>query len=123
VALVALAEQSALAPDASTPVVRDGKVIGCHGELFCLDAITLKTLWTSGDKAFNDYVSIIAGSDRILIATVRGELVLLRAGGARCEVISRCHVINEGDMLSHPAIVGDHLYLRGPNSVRCLVLE
>ena len=59
----------------------DGRVFGCRGELFCLDAASLKTLWTSDDKAFGDYVSFIGGSDQVLAATVRGELLLL--GGQR----------------------------------------
>ena len=118
-----LAENADFAPDSSTPVVLDGKVFGCHGELVCLDAANLKTLWTSDDKAFKDYASFIAGSGRVLVATVRGELILLRAGGARCELISRFQVFDEGDMLAYPALVGNHLYLRGSNSVRCLVLE
>ena len=67
-----LAEHPDLAPDASTPVVLDGRVFGCRGDLFCLDAANLKTLWTSDDKAFNDYVSFIGGSDRVLAATIRG---------------------------------------------------
>ena len=117
-----VAEQSDLAPDSSTPVVFDGRVFGCHGELFCLDAASLKTLWTSDDKAFGDYVSLIAGSDRVLAATVRGELLLLGAKGDRFELISRLQVF-DGEMYSHPALVGNRLYLRGADSVRCLILE
>ena len=117
-----VAEQCDLAPDSSTPVVLGGRVFGCHGELFCLDATSLKTLWTSNDKAFGDYVSLIGGSDRVLAATVRGELLLLDANGDRFELISRLQVV-DGDMYSHPALVGNRLYLRGPDSVRCLILE
>jgi ABC-type phosphate/phosphonate transport system substrate-binding protein/outer membrane protein assembly factor BamB len=118
-----VAVHSELAPDASTPVVLGGRVFGCRGGLFCLDAASLKTLWTSDDKAFNDYVSFIGGSDRILAATVTGELLLVGAKGDRCELISRMRVFDDGEMLSHPALVGNRLYLRGPDSVRCLLLE
>jgi outer membrane protein assembly factor BamB/ABC-type phosphate/phosphonate transport system substrate-binding protein len=112
-----------LAPDASTPVVLGGKVFGCRGELFCLDAANLKTLWTSDDKAFCDYVSFIGGSDRILAATVRGELLLLAADADRCKLLSRMQLFKDGEMLSHPALVGNRLYLRGPDSVSCLLLD
>jgi outer membrane protein assembly factor BamB/ABC-type phosphate/phosphonate transport system substrate-binding protein len=118
-----VAVQSDLAPDAGTPVAIDGRVFGCRGDLFCLDTASLKTQWTFSDKAFDDYVSFIAGSGRVLAATVRGELLLLADDGARCRVISRMKVFDGGDMYSHPALVGDRLYLRGPDRVYCVSLK
>jgi len=117
------AEHCELAPDASTPIVIDGKVFGCCRELFCLDAANLKGLWTSDDDAFDDYVSITGGSGRVLIATIRGDLILLNTSGVGCEVISRMTAFDDGEMLSHPAIVGDRLYLRGANRAYCIELE
>jgi outer membrane protein assembly factor BamB/ABC-type phosphate/phosphonate transport system substrate-binding protein len=118
-----MAKNDKLAPDSSTPVVFDGKVFGCSGELFCLDALSLKTHWTSDDKAFTNYVTLIAGSDRVLIATAGGDLLLYDAGRGRRVLISKLQVFSEGEMLSHPALIGNRLYLRGPDSVRCLLLE
>jgi outer membrane protein assembly factor BamB/ABC-type phosphate/phosphonate transport system substrate-binding protein len=118
-----LAEHSDLSPDASTPIVLGGRVFGARDELFCLDAGSLKTLWSSADKAFADYASFIGGSDRVLASTVRGELLLFGANGVKWELISRLRVIKDGEMLAHPALVGNRLYLRGPDSVCCLILE
>lgn len=117
------AEHCELAPDSSTPVVLAGRIFGNRGDLFCLDAASLKTLWTSDDKAFADYASFIGGSDRVLVATVRGELILFVAKGNSFELLSRLQVFTEGEMHSHPALVGNRLYLRGPDSVGCLILE
>jgi len=114
-----------LAPDSSTPVVVDNRVFGCHKELFCLDAAAgLRPLWTGKDKAFDDYVSIIAGRDRLLITTVRGELLLVAAGGKRYDLISRLRICDQQcEILSHPALVGNRLYLRDGTSVCCVALD
>ncbi len=117
-----VAENLALAPDTSTPVVIDGKVFGCFGELFCLDLNSdLKTLWTAEDEAFDDYVSIIGNKDRLLITTVTGELLLVRAGADRYELLSRVQLFDaHSEVLSHPAITGHRIYIRDTSTVRCL---
>jgi outer membrane protein assembly factor BamB len=113
-----------LAPDSSTPVVVDGKVFGCHKELFCLDAAAgLQPLWAGKDKAFDDYVSIIASRDRLLITTVCGELLLVAAGGKQYNLVSRLRICDEEcEILSHPALVGNRLYLRDGASICCVAL-
>ena len=118
-----VAQQSDYSPDANTPVAIDGLVFGCRGDLFCLDASTLKTLWTFSDKAFDDYVSFIAGSGRVLATTICGELILFAAAGDRCRVISRMKVFQKGETYSHPALVGGRLYLRGVDRICCVSLE
>ena len=120
-----LAEHADLAPDASTPVAIGGRVFGCRGELFCLDAKSgLKQLWSGADKAFDDYVSIIGSPERLLITTNRGELLLVGAGPTRYELISRLQVFDDGSAtISHPALVGKRLYLRGGTTIGCVLLE
>ena len=113
-----------LAPDSSTPVVVGNKVFGCHKELFCLETAGLRPLWAAKDKAFDDYVSIIASRDRLLITTVRGELLLVGAGGERYHLISRLRICDQQcEILSHPALVGSRLYLRDGTSVWCVALD
>jgi outer membrane protein assembly factor BamB/ABC-type phosphate/phosphonate transport system substrate-binding protein len=118
-----LAQNAELAPDSSTPIVLDGKVFGCWNCLYCLDATTLRTLWTSNDDAFNCYASLIGGSGRVLAATAGGSLILFDADGNRCTLLSQIQVFENAEMFSHPALVGNRLYLRGQNSMQCLLLE
>jgi len=116
-----VAEQCDLAPDSSTPVVLAEE---CSAATASCSASTpqAEDAVDSNDKAFGDYVSLYRrigsssgrhGSRRVL---------LLDANGDRFELISRLQVV-DGDMYSHPALVGNRLYLRGPDSVRCLILE
>jgi outer membrane protein assembly factor BamB/ABC-type phosphate/phosphonate transport system substrate-binding protein len=114
-----------LAPDSSTPVVIDGRVFGCDHELYCLDLSNgLKPLWAGKDRVYGDYASFIASRDRVLVTTSQGELLLVSATATQYTLISRQRVCDAGaEVLSHPALVGDRLYVRDGTSVRCVSLS
>ena len=115
-----------LAPDMSTPVVVDDRVFCVWEDLFCLDLKTgLRTLWTGKDPAFGTYAAVIGGRNRVLVIGKSGELVLADARADRFEVVSRLRVFDEGpaELYSHPALVGDRLYIRGATSVVCVDLS
>ncbi len=116
-----VAECPDLAPDCHTPVFAGGKLFGCWMGLWCLDVDAgLKTCWSAEDEAFEDYTSIISDGRRLLIATVTGELLLVAAGRESYELLSRVQVLERrSELLSHPAVVGNRLYLRDTRSVCC----
>jgi hypothetical protein len=108
----------------STPVVVNDRAFCVWDDLFCLDVTTLRTLWTGKDPAFGTYAAVIGGPNRLLVIGKGGELVLVDACADRFEVVSRLRVFDEGqaEFYSHPAIVGDRLYIRGATSVVCVGL-
>jgi outer membrane protein assembly factor BamB len=113
-----------LAPDSATPVVLGDRVFGCRDDLFCLGVADLKPLWTGKDDAFAGHVSIIGGRDRVLIVSARGELLLVSAGEQQFKLISRLKIFDENsEVLSHPALVGNRLYIRDNKSVCCVSLD
>lgn len=114
-----------LASESSTPVLIAGKIYGCHDKLLCLDpAAGLKKVWDAEDPAFDEYASLIGSPDRILVATIHGELLLVHAGKDRYELISRLRAFEETSRLvSHPALVGNRLYLRDDSTIGCLLLN
>lgn len=119
-----LARNLDLAPDSSTPVVTNGLVFGCFGGLFCLDLKNeLRTLYSADDDVFHDYASLIAGNDRVLITTVEGELLLIRANANRYTLQSRLRLFEDTEVLSHPALIGNRLYIRNRTEVCCLLLD
>ena len=120
-----LAANTDLAPDSSTPVLAGGRVFGCWNSLYCLDASDgLKTRWSGDDEAFGNYVSLIASPERVLLIGNRGELVLVRASSDKLEVLSRLQIFaDETQVLSHPALVGNRLYLRDTSKIVCLDLS
>ena len=114
-----------LVPDTCSPVVVDGRVYGCRGKLVCLDLRdNLKTVWTSEDPVFERDVTLIASRDRLLAATATGELLLIRAGTPKFELISRVRVCEaDAEMTAHSALVGTRLFLRDQSVIRCLDLS
>lgn len=115
-----------LAPDSPTPVVLGDRVFStAFGAMFELDlADDLATVWDELDDLYYDHCNLIAGNGRVLLWTTTGDLLLLRADAGRHEIDSRLRPF-DGDRIetmSHPAIVGDRLYLRHQHELVCLSL-
>ena len=119
------ARSTDLAPATSTPVAIGGLVFGCARGLICLDAGDgLRTLYAAeGDKAFKEHAAFIAGRGRVLAVTVGGELILLKAARDGFTPISRLQVFTGTEVWSHPALVGDRLYLRSMTEICCILLR
>ncbi len=124
-----LAHTEDLIPDTVTPVIYEGMAFGNHvdeGKLICLDVGNgLKTLWKAKDDVYGDYICMIAGNGRILILTVEGELLLLKADRKKYTLISRLRVFQnpKTEIWAHPALVRGRLYIRNQDSVACLLLN
>jgi outer membrane protein assembly factor BamB len=120
-----IAENLDLAPDTSTPVIAAGLLFGCWGDLVCLDARNgLRSLWTGKHRAFRDYASLVATDDRVLVTSVKGELMLAAVEPTGFRLLSR-HEAFDGpsEVHAHPAFVGSRIYIRNDDSVRCLELS
>lgn len=119
-----LATNNRLAPDTHTPVVTCGRVFGVWRRLFCLSlAKNLKELWTADDQAFTKYGTLVADDARVLFISLSGELILIDARAEDFNPIARMKVLEEESSLySHPAFIGDRLYLRGAKSLYALRL-
>jgi hypothetical protein len=114
-----------LAPDIATPLIVNGKVYCVWQELHCLDLTDgLKAKWTAEDESFGPYAAMIGSESRILIFGNGGAMVLIDARSDKFQVVSRLEVFagQRAEYYSHPALVGDRLYLRGPKSLVCLPL-
>lgn len=112
------------APETQTPVMIGNRLFGAWKEFYCLDLKNgLKTLWSSDDPAFADHVNMFAGSDRLLVSTMEGELLLIDANADRFKLLGRTRVFeDERGLYSHPALVGNRLYWRGGSKIVCLEL-
>jgi len=124
-----LAANEDLAPDTSTPAVENGLVLGSCFRLVCLDLNKgLGTLWEHEEDPFCDYASVIGGNGRFLVTTQVGKLGLVEAdrAGFRCAGtvdLFRDVADTERDVWSHPALVGNRLYIRNLLATYCFLLE
>ena len=120
----AVAQFADLSPDTSSPVVASGRVFGADQGLFCLDLKQgLKPVWQRDESSIGDHASLISDDERVLVITIRGELILLDAKADNCAIISRTRLFEDDvEVYSHPALVGRRLYARGGPRVVCVDL-
>ncbi|MDP6893400.1 MAG: PQQ-binding-like beta-propeller repeat protein [Verrucomicrobiota bacterium] len=116
-----------LAPDTCSPViVGDRGFATAYGEMYCLDLKNnLKTVWVKEDDMFYDHSNVIGGNGRVLVWTQSGDLLLLDAAANKFSPLSRLRPFGDSkvDSMSHPAIVGNRIYLRGPDEIACFQLS
>ena len=93
--------------------------------LHCLDlANNLKPLWTGKDSSFFEHASLIGAPGRLLVTTSNAELILLDASASEMKILGRQKTLaGESGLLSHPALVGSRLYLRGSGEIVCVNLD
>jgi outer membrane protein assembly factor BamB len=120
-----LAVDGELSPDTHTPVVAGDRLFGVHRDLFCLDlAAGLKPVWKNGDIVFSEHTNLIASNDRLLVSTSAAELLLIDTAANKFTLLGRLKELkDEGGLLSHPALVGRRLYLRGSSEIVCIDLQ
>ena len=121
-----VAQNDDLAPDTTTPVVMGGRVFANWDDLFCLDlAAGLRPVWQASDEAYMDYATLIGGNGRLMVFTVDGQLLLVKADGPKHVLLDRRRLYREQDaeVWSHPALVGDRLYVRNDLDVRCFLMK
>ena len=114
-----------LAPDTHSPVVIGNRLFGVWNELYCLDLNDqLKSIWTGEDSAFYNYTALIASPTRLLAVSTQGELLLIDPHADEFRVLSRLKLFDDDNgVYSHPAIVGDRLYIRSSTHLGCLSLR
>ena len=76
--------------------------------LKCLDLETGKVRWTEESVGFG---SLIAVSNKLLVLTSKGELIVAHASPEKFNVISRAKVL-DGKCWSQPVLANGHIYVR-----------
>lgn len=115
-------ENEKLRSDMSTPVVVGNRLFCVKDFLYCLDIDDdLSEQWRLRDRSLGDYASIIASDDRLLVVG-KGELLLFGTDGSK-KVLARQRIYPEKvNHYSHPALVGNRLYIRGQTKIKCFQL-
>jgi outer membrane protein assembly factor BamB len=123
-----LATNEELAPDVSSPAVVGRRAFCVWNSLYCLDlADGLKPVWVGHDDAFCDSSPLFVSDERVLAIGRGGELLLIDAASDNFRIVSRLKLFEDRDsrqaeLLSHPALVGTRLYLRGEKELVCVDL-
>ncbi len=120
-----VAQTMDLAPETHSPVIVGDLLFGVHNELVCLDLKDgLRTRWRGDDAGFADHTTLVASTERLLIATMEGELLLIATDPASYRLLSRGLALpDEKDAYSHPAFVGTQVYWRGNEALYAFSLS
>ncbi len=118
-------------PDMVSPVAANGRVFLLQEKLICLAADPhakgqqLAPIWSSEEDAFSTYGSLIASTDRLLVFGATGELLLYDISGDVPRLTSRMSPFGKESLesYSHPALVGERIYLRGGTELLCVDLR
>jgi outer membrane protein assembly factor BamB len=105
-----------LTPDSSSPVAMGDRLYGLTDGLFCLDtANRLKQAWLLEDDSLVGYGSLIACPSlrRLLVVTLGARLLLIQDEGNAGRILANVPLAeSDAETHSHPAIVGDVLFVR-----------
>jgi hypothetical protein len=121
-----VASATDLGPIPTPPIVLDGLVVACGGEaLHCLDAGDgLTRLWSVTHSSFQSCAGLIGGNGHVLTLSGRAALTLVRVRPEGAEVVGRIELVPGGtDVVSHPALVRNRLYVRTRDAAYCVDLS
>jgi outer membrane protein assembly factor BamB len=103
----------------STAVVAGDALVGLaqrnRGQFFAIDWKTGKTLWTTRGRE-TENAAFIRVPGYTLIQTTEGEIIVARDSATAFDVVKRYDVA-ESSTWAHPALVGNHLFVRDANSL------
>lgn len=108
-------------PDSHTPVCVDGRLLVASDGLSSLRCDDLSVSWTIEHESLFRYASIIATGKRALVTCEDGRVLLVKHSSDQGRIVDQWKLPVER-LLSHPAIVGDRLYLRFGQQLRCISL-
>ena len=114
------------APDSHTPVAIGNRIYGVHHGLHCFEAgsgPSLKSVWEHSDRRLNDYASIVAVGQRLLVLTHACELILWEDAGESVRELGHLDLKTDGsETLSAPAFVGTRCFVRIGKELMCIEL-
>ncbi len=119
-------EQLDVAPDTLSAIATNDWVVCVNDGLVAIDLKSMEIAWRIDDEAFSKHCSLIAANNRMLIVNESGEQLLVDIANpmespiknASSRILGRERIGSDSERsLSHPAIVGEVLYVRRSNSV------
>ncbi|MBM3492861.1 MAG: hypothetical protein FJX72_00850 [Armatimonadetes bacterium] len=127
-----IAESCETRPNTASPVVVDGVAwVASEFGLFALDARAgLRTIWKNEEAPVLQHASLIGAPGRVLIVTLDGHVSIFpsRPTADMKPSLQPLPVKASGDddevaVWSHPAVVGNRLYVRTNRELICLALD
>ena len=108
-------------PDFNDMVLYEGHAYGFDNRIFaCIDLETGQRKWKGG-RYGKGQILLLEDSGQILVASERGEVVLLKADPSEHVELGKFQAIT-GKTWNHPIVIGDRLYVRNSQEAACFEL-
>jgi outer membrane protein assembly factor BamB len=109
----------------NTPVVKNGLIFGIsEGDaLFCINAETGKTAWTTSLKGrAGGYGSIVDAGNVLFALTPNGQLLVFEPSDKEYKELASYKVAS-GDTFAYPVIAGNRIYIKDKEAVALKTIE
>jgi len=108
----------------NTPVLKNGLVFGLSSgdNLFCINAQTGKTAWTSSIRGRKGYGSIVDAGPALFLLTPSGQLVVFEPTDKEFKEIASYKVAS-GDTYAYPIITDKRVFIKDKDSVTLWTIE
>ena len=105
----------------SSPVLVGDRLFGLSsrrkGQLFCLNANSGETIWTS-EGSFAQHVAILQGDGHLIILTNDGKLIFVKTDSETYQPLASYNV-SESRTWAHPLISGNRIIIKNEDSLTC----
>ena len=113
----------------NTPVLKDGSIYGLSGanSLFCLDAKTGKTLWTSdlaggGGRGRGGFGSVVDAGSVLFALTPASELIVFKPSDKEFSQVAKIKVA-QTPTYSYPVVAGNRVFIKDQDAVTMYTVE
>jgi outer membrane protein assembly factor BamB len=114
-----------LAPQFTTPVLRDGLLFGLSdgNKLYCINAETGQTAWTDATaRGSRGFGSIVGAGSCLAVLANDSELIVFKPDGKQYSEIMR-YKVAETPTYAHPVITGNKVYVKDNETVTLWAIE
>jgi outer membrane protein assembly factor BamB len=108
----------------NTPVVKDGLVFGISDRdtLFCINAETGKTAWTSPLRAERGYGSIVDAGPVLFALTPASELTAFEPSGKAFQKVAS-YKVTDDQSYAYPVVAGNRVFVKDRSAVTLWSIE
>jgi outer membrane protein assembly factor BamB len=108
----------------NSPILKDGLVYGISDgdALFCLNAETGETVWTTPLARGRGYGSVVDAGSVLLALTPSSELLIFEPNNQEFKEIAR-YKVSDSDTYAYPVLAGSRIYVKDQDSVALWMVE
>lgn len=108
----------------NTPVLKNGLIFGlsANDTLFCINAQTGKTAWTSPTKGRRGYGSIVDAGAVLMALTPAAQLIIYEPTDKEFKQIAS-YKVADGDTYAYPIVAGKRIFVKDRTNLIMYTLE